>query len=292
MTILREPWRTPARLVLGALLTVLASRPAAAQTAGGPNTGALTFTGGFEILPGAPYVFRGIIQESDPKLTLWPYADLGIALFSGNGILDSAGVKFGVWNSLQTGSSGLDGPTGRLHYEEDFHGTLTLGFGGGVNFGTTFTAYSSPSGMFTTVEELSVKLSQEGMLAPYGVLAVELSDDGQRDNGLRKGTYLELGVGPSLALGGGIATVAVPVKVGLSLKDYYEGPGGDQKFGFFDIGGLLTVPLKGVPSKFGSWNFHAGADVLFFPGEDSLLRLLNDGDSAKAVGLFGIGVTY
>jgi hypothetical protein len=276
-------------VALVALLLVAA--PAMAQD--DPNPGALTFTGAVDVLPGVPYIFRGIVQESDPKLTLWPYADLGIALMSGgDGGLSSVGVNFGVWNSLQTGSSGSDGPTDRLHYEEDFYATLALGFNGGVSLGTTFTAYTSPNGMFTTVEELSFKVSKAHMLSPYGVLAFEMGETGQADAGANKGTYLELGVGPSWPLGGGAATFTVPVKIGMSLKDYYEGPAGDQKFGFFDIGGLVTVPLSGVPSQFGSWNFHAGADVLFFPGEDSVLRLLNDGESSKVVGLFGIGLSY
>ena len=286
------------RAVLAAAVLALGTAgPAFAQTADDPNPGALTFTGGFDVLPKVPYIFRGIVQESDPKVTLWPYADLGIALFSGDGGLSSVGINFGVWNSLHTGSSGLDGPTERLHYEEDFYATLALGFTGGVSLGTTFTAYSSPNGMFTTVEELSFKISKAHMLAPYGVLAFEMGDSGSADGGTNNGTYLELGIGPSWPLGGA-ATLAVPVKVGLSLKDYYEGPSGDQKFGFFDVGGLVTVPLKGVPSQFGSWNFHAGADLLFFPGDDDgLLRLLNandDGDprSSRVVGLFGIGVTY
>jgi hypothetical protein len=279
-------------MLAGVISSMVVSGSALAQTAGDPNAGALTFTGGFEVLPGTPYIFRGIVQERDPKLTLWPHADLRIALLSGDGGLKTIGVNFGVWNSLQTGSSGLDGPTKRLHYEEIFYSTLALGFGGGVTIGTTFSAYTSPNGMFTTVEELSFKLSKADMLAPYGVLAMELADDGQADGGSRKGTYVELGVGPSWPLGEA-ATLTVPVKVGLSLKDYYEGPAGDQKFGFFDVGALITVPMRGVPSRFGSWNVHAGADVLFFPGEStSLLRLSNAGDSSKLVGLFGIGVTY
>ena len=283
-----------ARLVLaGVAWSVLVSGPAWAQTAGGPNSGAVTFTGGFDVLPGVPYVFRGIVQERDPKLTLWPYGDLGIALWSGDGGLKSLGVNFGVWNSLQTGSSGVEGPTKRLHYEENFYATLALRFGGGVSLGSTFTAYSSPNNFFTTVEELSFKVSKAHMLAPYGLLALELSDDGQADEGSNKGTYLELGIGPSWPRGGAGLRLTVPVKVGLSLKDYYEGPAGDEKFGFFEAGGLVTLPITGVSSRFGSWNVHGGADVLFLGGEsNSLLRLLNSGDRSKLVGLFGIGVKY
>ena len=193
------------------------------------------------------YVFRGIVQEADPKLTLFPAGDIGLALKSGDGGLKSVGVNFGVWNSLQTGSSGFDGPTGKLHYEEDFYATLSLGFGGGVGLATTYTSYTSPNGMFPTVKEIAFKVSKTHMVAPYGIVAFELDDDGQADGGANKGTYLELGVGPSWPLGGGKATLTVPVKVGLSLKDYYEGFDGDSKFGFFDVGALITVPLSRDP---------------------------------------------
>ena len=58
----------------------LVSGVANAQSPPDPNPGALTFTGGLD----APtvYVFRGFVQERDPRITLFPYGDLGIALKS------------------------------------------------------------------------------------------------------------------------------------------------------------------------------------------------------------------
>ena len=261
---------------------------AMAQAPNDPNPGALTFTGYLD----APsvYVFRGIVQESDPKLTLFPAGDIGLALMSGDGGLKSVGVNFGVWHSLQTGSSGSDGPTGKLHYEEDFYATLALGFGGGVGLATTYTSYTSPNGMFPTVKEIAFKVSKTHLVAPYGIVAFELDDDGQADGGSNKGTYLELGVGPSWPLAGGKATLTIPVKLGLSLKDYYEGFDGDSKFGFFDVGALFTVPISKIPSQFGSWNIHGGVDVYAFG--DTTKDKFNEGDGSKVVGLIGIGVTY
>ena len=56
------------------------------------------------------------------------------------------------------------------------------------------------------------------MLAPYGLVAFEMGGDesGQATaSHLRgkKGTYLELGVGPSWPVAGGKVTLAIPVKV-------------------------------------------------------------------------------
>jgi hypothetical protein len=279
------------RLALaGAMAVFLMSSSAAAQTPAAvtppdPNTGALTFTGGLDVP--TKYVFRGIVQEADSKLTLFPYGDLGIAFYSGEGAIKSASVNFGVWNALLTGSSGLDGDTDKLHYEEDFYATLNLGFARGFSLGTTYTAYTSPNGMFGTVQELMFKVSKAHMLAPYGTIAFEL--DGQADGGLNEGVYLELGVAPSWPLAGGKVTFAVPVKFGFSLKDYYELGGEDHKFGYFQAGGLFTIPLTSATSKFGAWNFHGGVDAYAF-GDTT--KAFNGDEGGKVVASFGIGVVY
>ena len=287
---------TRVRVALAGVLaaTVLLVAPAPVMAQSDPNPGALTFTGGLDFP--TIYFFRGIRQETDPKFpTAWPYGDLGIALFSGDGGLKSVGVNVGVWNSLHTGSSGTAGPSRHAHYEEDFYATLGLGFGGGVTVGATYMALTSPNLMFNTVKEFQIKVSKTHMLAPYAFLAMELTEDGHADAGIHKGTYLELGVGPSWPLVKDGPTLAIPVKLGLSLKDYYEDAvNHDSKFGFFDVGGLITVPLKGIPSKFGAWNIHGGVDFLFLGDTTKQFNVNKDGvqKDNKVVGLFGIGVGY
>jgi hypothetical protein len=266
------------------MLTVAFPGLAAAQGQD-PNPGAITFTGGLDVP--SVYVFRGIVQESDPELTMWPYGDIGIALGSGDGAIKSVGVNFGVWNSLHTGSSGSDGFTEHLHYEEDFYATLGLGLARNISVGATFTAYTSPNLLFNTVKEVSFKVAQASRINPYGIIGFEVGENGA-DGGTQKGTYLELGVGPTFALGSK-ATLAIPLKLGTSLNNYYELNGDDHKFGFFDVGGLVTVPLTGIPAQFGSWNIHGGVDLLTF-GDTT--KAFNAGDKNKVVGLIGIGVTY
>ncbi|HUR33415.1 MAG TPA: hypothetical protein VM032_06440 [Vicinamibacterales bacterium] len=249
-----------------------------------PNPGAITFTGGLD----APtvYVFRGILQETDPKITLWPYGDLGLVLASGDGAVRSVTVNVGVWNSLQTGSSGTDGFSGHMHYEEDFYAALSFGLARGITTGVTYTAYTSPNLMFNTVKEISLKVAHAGRINPYGIVAFEIGEFGA-DGGQNKGTYLELGAGPAFPIGR--TTLSVPVKLGMSLNNYYELAGADHRFGYLDIGGLITVPLPGVPGSFGSWNVHGGVDV-FTMGDTT--RAFNQGDRNKVVGLVGVGVSY
>jgi hypothetical protein len=282
--------------LLTALTIILAPSPASAQS--DPNPGALTLTASFDFP--SIYFFRGIRQETDADLTFFPAVDVGIALTSGDGFVKSSSVNVGLWNSINTGTSGSDGASGRSHYEEDFYATLNLGFAKGFSLATTFTEYTSPNLSFNSVEELSFKVTKAFWLNPYGLIGFELGNAGADGSltelGGGKGVYLELGVGPSWPLAGGKATVTVPVKFGFSLKDYYELNGDDTKFGFIDIGGLLTYPLTKVSNKFGTWNIHGGVDFLIFD-DDSFTGAINinrDGEqhSVQPIWSFGLGVTY
>ena len=227
---------------------------------------------------------------------MWPYFDLGIAAYSGEGGLKSASINFGTWNSLHTGDTGLDSPAGKLWYESDFYATLGLGFGGGVSFSTTYTAYTSPSNLFSTVKEIMFKLGVDdsaylgkAAVKPYVIVAREFDTElglGQADGGTGAGTYLELGIGPGYA--GSKASVAVPIKVGLSLGDYYELAGTDNKFGYFSIGGLVTVPLGGT-TKFGSWNVHFGAE---YQRLGDTTAAFNGGEKNQGIVSGGFGFSY
>ena len=164
--------------------------------------------------PGRPTSSAASSRKSNPKLTLWPAGDIGIALYSGESALKSASINFGVWNSLHTGSSGLDNPTAKKqHYEEDFYAALGLGFSKAA-FTTTYTAYTSPNGMFGTVQEIAFKTAVVHKISPYVLLAQELGAVGA-DGGANKGTYVELGIGPSWPVAGGKATIGDPGQGGL-----------------------------------------------------------------------------
>lgn len=273
---------------------ILASTPAWAQDApADPNPGALTVTGSIDFLN--QYMFRGIRQNSTGFVT-WPAVDLGIAAYSGDGGLKSVGINFGTWNSLHSGDTGSDGPSGKLWYESDFYATVGFGFGGGTSFSTTYTAYTSPNSGFTTVKEISFKLGVDdsgylgkAAVKPYLIIAQEFGTDiatGQADGGDNAGTYMEIGFAPGYA--GSRASLAIPIKVGFSLSDYYELAGEDNKFGFFSIGALATVPLGGTTS-FGAWNVHGGVE---YQALGTTTEFFNGGDSSQVIGSFGIGFSY
>lgn len=285
MTHPASPIRRPALAAcLAGLLFCAAPVFAQPSSSASPNAGAVTFTGGID----APsvYVFRGIVQERDPKITLAPFGDVGLRLKANSDGSKKVGLNIGVWNSLHTGSSGSDGFSAHLHYEEDFYASLSYALTARLSAVATYTAYTSPNFMFDTVKEASVKVAHSGRFSPYGIVAFELGDNGA-DGGVNKGTYVELGAGPSFVLGR--MTVAVPLKVGVSASDYYELNGVDHRFGYLDVGASLTLPLSGASSPFGSWNLHGGIDLLTF-GDTT--KAINAGEKTKVVGLVGIGVSY
>ena len=269
------------------------SAAAAAQEQADPNPGAISTSGGLDFQ--STYMFRGIRQNST-GIAAWPWVDLGFAAHAGDGVVKSVSINVGSWNSQHTGDTGAEGPSQKIWYESDFYTTLGIGFGGGLSLATTYTAYTSPNNSFTTVKELMFKLAVDdsarfgkAALKPYAIVARELDAEpgmGQADGGLEAGTYFETGIAPGFAFSK--ASVAVPIKVGLSLGNYYEVGGVDQTFGFMSVSGIVTVPL-GSASRYGSWNIHGGAE---YQNLGTNTASFNGGDRHRVIGSIGLGFSY
>lgn len=265
--------------VLFAVTIGAAAGSASAQTKRATFNGAIDFP--------TVYFFRGIRQEADPKFTTFVAGDVGISLLTdGTGGVKTAGINFGTWNAFLTGTSGSEPLADSPFYESDLYASVTLGLGGGVSITPMFTAYTSPNDVFKTVKEISFKAAHASRAAPYALVAFEIGgdDSGQADAGANLGTYLELGIGPSWPIADGRATLAIPVKLGLSLNDYYEMAGEDQKFGYLAGGALITVPFAG-----GKANIHGGVD---FYGLGDATKSANNGDAGQVIGSIGLGVTF
>jgi hypothetical protein len=276
-----------------ALVGILVSIPASGQTTSASATQQPTTTSAPAPPPaeGAPpkiytvttgldftsaYLFRGIRQHTGGTIAQ-PFADVGFALKHG------ITANIGTWNSIHSTAA-----AGRW-YERDYYGSLTF-TAGKLKPGILYTSYTSPADSFATVQELAGVLAIDDStsafpFSPKIVLAFELGD-GQADGGGRKGTYLELGVRPTVKLAPK-ATLAIPVKTGLSAHNYYEGPTGDNRFGYFDTGLQLSVPV--VSGKSGTLEVHGGVDFMWL-GDN--LKLLNGNDGFKPVTLVGFTYTY
>jgi hypothetical protein len=140
------------------------------------------------------------------------------------------------------------------------------------------------------VHEIGFSLAYDDSRSPLPVspkilIAVEM--DGQADGGASPGTYVELSARPVLKLGATPATLSVPLKLGLSATDYYEGASGSDTFGYFDVGAIVSVPLGFFPQ--GAWDVHGGLDVLFL-GDN--LEAFNGGNAVQPVALIGVGLVF
>jgi len=248
-----------------------ASVPAAAE---GAPAKIYTVTTGLDFT--SAYLFRGIPQHSGGTIAQ-PSADVAFAFKHG------ITADVGTWNSIHSTA-----PAGNW-YERDYFGSMTF-TAGKMKPGLLYTQYTSPADSFATVKELAGTFAFDDSasafpLSPKIVLAFELGD-GQADGGAKKGTYLELGVKPGVKLAPK-ATLYIPVKTGLSVNNYYEGPAGNNHFGYFDTGLSLSVPV--IAGKSGSLEVHGGFDLMWL-GDN--LKLINGDDGFKPVTLIGFTYSY
>jgi hypothetical protein len=254
-----------------AIKVAMAEQGAAAVAAAAPK---VTVTGGIDFP--SLYLFRGIRQEFDPKLTIQPFVNFAAAAS------DQVTLNVGSWNSAHTGST--KDALGAF-YESDFYASAVIATGGKVTPTILYTAYTSPNDGFGTVHELAFSAAVASPLAPSFTLAFELGENGA-DGPQDKGVYLELGLTPAIPMkADSKVSLTVPIKLGLSVKDYYQNPttGEDSKFGYFSAG--LMALGKITPNV----DLHGG--VLFY-GFGDTLKFFNNDESTQVVGTVGIGFSF
>jgi hypothetical protein len=250
----------------GITFTTAAPGPArttlvAQAAAGGPEVSVLV---GADIP--SVYYFRGFRQESDAKFTFQPYADIGVAAS------DMVSFNVGTWNSFHTGSL-KDSDLG--YYETDLYAAVTTGM-----LKTTYTAYTYPNIDDSAIHELMFSTTFDDSasafpLAPSVALAVEFA----KPSGLDKGVYLELGATPAIPMADDApVSISIPIKLGLSLKDYY----GEETFGYFSAGGVVGVPITDM--------FEVHLSVIGYAFGDALESY--NGESGAAVVSGGFSISF
>lgn len=243
------------------------------------------------------YVFRGIPQE-DQGVIGQPWAELSFHLASGgdDDLVHSVDLTVGTWNSLHDGPTG---GAGGAWYESDAYAGLSVGLGSRWTIGATFTAYHSPNGSFGTVQEVagSIAFDDADLWLPIALqpsLLVAFETDGQADAGLREGIYGEFALEPRVPLGeiDGIEfELAVPLKLGLSVRDYYEQPagGGDRTFGYFDAAVALACTLPDLPDPGKPWTLELGLHYLALGGSN---EARNHGENSELLTTLTLGTSF
>ncbi len=252
------------------------------------------------------YYFRGLPQENQGFIAQ-PSLQLTKPLWAGDdGAIESFAVTLGVWNSLHSGPTGTGGGS-EAWFESDFLAGLNATCGD-LSATALYLAYASPNGSFTTLQETTLTLAWDDSdlwpgdlfsgLQPAVTFAQELR--GQNDLGSARGRYLELGVTPGIKFGLRAnrdaterpatpeLTLTLPVKVGLSLGDYFEVNGSDQTFGFVDIGVSLGLPVP-LPEHLGDWSLTLSVEALWL-GDNAAAS--NGGDTFEVIGTVAAALAF
>lgn len=272
-------------IVIAALVMCLVSvAPAVAQAP-------VAVSGGVDVTN--RYMFRGIRQNAS-GVAVWPALDVALTPYTSAGGLKSFVINLGTWNSLHsTNNPGLE-TSG--WYESDIYASFTFNGAKGA-FTTTYTSYMSPNDSFTHVKEIMFKAAVTDAAALfglklYGAVAIEINASpgvGQADAGQNAGTYVEIGMAPSVPLPRNV-TLSIPTKFGFSASNYYEGPSGDSKFGYSSMAGIFSVPLGAAGTPAGHWTLRGGVE---YQGLGSVTaNSFADGDKSIVIGSIGLGFSY
>lgn len=296
-----------AALALVGLIAPSPARAAEGDAPAGPNTGAISFTAGFDIT--SQYWFRGLAQENQGFI-IQPWLDMSVSLIDNDDF--SFSTYIGTWNSVHDNEQSKN-PAGTGDgagwFEADFYigGALEIK-SMGVTLDLSYINLYGPDtgGIFAEEIDLGISYDDSSLwgdsgfaLNPYATFAFEIN--GGSDNGTNQGTYLELGIEPSFTIIEGSTPIdlAIPVTLGLGLDDYYEdgqAVPGDDTFGFLDIGAVLSMPLP-MPAEYGSWTASVGAHVIFLGDTAETIAgptgfNTTGGNSTEFYITFGISLEY
>jgi hypothetical protein len=266
-----------------------------AEAAPGPNTGAVKIDLSLDYV--TQYIFRGVLLQ-DEGLILQPNAKLTFALYESDGIVQSLDWYVGIWNSFHSDQSDYNSTGNEAWFEADLYTGVKVALPSNFAADVTYYAYTYPNGVAGTTQEIDLSLSyndadlMSGMglpaFNPYVLFAFEVNKEAGQNH-----IYNEVGIAPSVTLLEGETypvTLSFPVKLGLSLDDYY---GDDSDFGFLSFGPDFSVPIAFIPPEFGAWKAHAGVTVVW-ADEMAQNGALTGGsqDDIEVFGTVGVSMSY
>jgi hypothetical protein len=173
--------------------------------------------------------------------------------------LDGVDLEVSARSSHHFGDTGNNPFTGReKFYELDFRGGAVAHIFERWSVGMAYTFRVAINKIVRDVQQLEFRIEFDDrdpaygfQLSPYALIIVEV--EGETDAGnlghhvFAVGRLLELGIEPEfevLRIANRPLTVSVPVKIGLSLADYFErADGQDETFGYVDLGVEASYPV-------------------------------------------------
>lgn len=242
----------------------------------------MNFIGGFDFL--SAFYWRGIVQEND-NFILQPWFNLTAGGVAGGDFVQNLDIGVQNWNSIELNPGGQSDDW----FRSDLLFEFSMDMSDEWKIQPYYGWYKSPENNFNTITELGVNVTfrDEGGWNPSATLAFEL--EGQADGIAPSGTFLGLGIAPETTAGDDI-DISFPIRVGLSLGDYYQNPNNndeDDFFGYAEAGIDVRIPFEIFPSEYGDWTFNLGLHVLYLG--DAAAALNNDTE----VELFGYaGVSF
>jgi hypothetical protein len=204
----------------------------------------------------------------------------------------------GSWNSIQSEKTLSEGGGPDNWYESDFYAGLKANFFGNTEAKAFYIAYSYPNGAFNTVQEIDMQFQPQRRRVAREVGAQPLRAVRRRVRqtalGTDKGAYAE--IGSVRASRSSRATpipvsLALPMKVGLSISDYYEDANGDDDtFGFFQGGPVVSDSRWRSSRRVRLLGRERRRRALYAFGNN--LKQYNEGDTPWVVGTTSITFSY
>lgn len=232
-----------------------------------PNVGALTFSGGVDLV--SNYYFRGYLQENSGFITQ-PYFGVSTTLVEADDF--KVGLSVSTWQSLHSEQTGADGPGPDIWYESDVYVSLPVSFGK-FTITPSYYLYLYPNGAFDSIQEGLLTVAYDDTehwaevlpfwadfaLKPYATIAYELQDGNGSEDG-----YFEVGIAPTYTANVGEYSIplTLPIALGMSYKDYFTDDEGDNHFfGYLTAGVQTAIPIPDsiIPAKYGSFAVTGGA---------------------------------
>ena len=255
-------------------------------------------SGGVEVW--SAYFDRGFLVEA-AAFVVQPWIAVDVPLLRCAGAVDDVRFVADGFASLEDGETGLGGgphaPKG--WYEADVWLGLASHVRERLDVRLDYQLSWSPNGSFERFEELALQLDYDDEatfasrggrfrgFAPTMLLACETR--GQNDDGRHLGRYLELRAEPRWACcgeGEPALDLSVPVRLGLSVGDYYEDADGrDETFGFVAVGVRLAVGLGRLSRPLDDWTATATVGGIWL-GDHAAEA--GDGRRSRLVTAFGL----